>query len=284
VLVLASIAVPASSVRAAPRGCDVVGTRGDDVLRPERRGDLVCGLRGDDVLIGGARRDRLAGGRGSDLLLGGARRDRLRGGPGRDGCSQPERSGSELGCEARGFARAGELTLFEPGQRVVGYGYHESLFDSAIGMRPVGRLIENAHPRFEPPPPGDGPGYVVMDPRERGTGPTTAVDIVVRSRSRFRSPVTGTVVAVRRYLLYCDEPDWKIVIRPDLRRNLRVLVLHLAHPRVSDGDHVTAPSSVLGVAARNDEPSAQENRYFPDRFPHVHVEVERNRASPTPGC
>jgi hypothetical protein len=92
------------------------------------------------------------------------------------------------------------------------------------------------------------------------------------------------VVAVRRYLLYCEEPDWKVVIRPDSRDNFRVLVLHLARPRVDEGDRVHAPTSVLGVAARNDAASAQVNRYFPDRYPHVHVEVERNRASPTPGC
>lgn len=247
-------------VKASGRPCDAVGTTGPDTLRTRGRGQVACGLRGDDVILGGDGRQVLFGGPGRDTLGGGRGRDRLDGGPGHDACARQGRR-----CEVGGFAMASSLPLFATSPGTIGYGYHQSLFGSAIGMQP---LIPHR----------------VMASRGRGTGATTAVDIVVPSRSRIRSPVTGTVVAVERYLLYCRTRDWKVVLEPRSHPRLRVLVLHMARPAVRDGDEVRAGLTLLGRAEHNDRPSSQANRYFPDRHPHIHVEVERNRASPTPGC
>ena len=251
-----------ASVRGTGSDCDAVGSRGDDDLRG--RG-VVCGLGGRDVLFGGRRRDSLMGGSGNDSLVGGRERDRLDGGDGTDACAR-DSTGDRLGdCERRVFATAGRVPLAEPTPAVIGYGYHQSLFRTAIGLRAL-------TPR------------VVMGSRGRGTGSTTAVDVVVPPRGVMRSPVTGRVVSVVRYRLYCQELDWKVVLEPVSNPDLRVLVLHLARPSVSDGDDVDAGVTRIGRAQRNDQPSAQENEYFPDRYPHVHIEVERDRASPTPGC
>jgi Ca2+-binding RTX toxin-like protein len=217
------------------------------------------------VLIGGPRGDELIGGSGDDELVGDAGHDRLDGGEGVDACSGDPGAGTERGCEHAVFALAGRLPLVELGARTVGYGYHQSLFQSAIGLRPFG-------------------SHVVMGSRGRGTGSTTAADVVVPSLARVRSPVTGEVVGVKRYLLYCERPDWKLVIRPDSDPSLRVLVLHLGRPRVADGADVLAGISRLGRARPSDWADSQKNEYFPARYPHVHVEVERDRASPTPGC
>jgi hypothetical protein len=160
---------------------------------------------------------------------------------------------------------ADRLPLVDLGSATVGYGYHQSLFRTAIGLRPFGE-------------------HLVMSSRNRGTGSTTSVDVVLGSRARVRTPVTGTVVGVKRYLLDCERPDWKVVIRPDADPTLRVLILHLGRPGVGEGDSVTAGISRLGRASANDWPDSQTNRYFAERYPHVHVEVERDRASPTPGC
>lgn len=247
-------------VEASGRPCDEVGTAGPDTLRARRRGSVACGLRGDDVMLGGDGRQVLFGGPGRDTLGGGRGRDRLDGGPERDACAAKSRR-----CEVRGFATASSLPLFETSTGTIGYGYHQSLFGTALGMRP---LVPHR----------------VMASRGRGTGPTTAVDVVVPSRGRILSPATGTVVAVERYLLYCRTRDWKVVLAPRSHPRLRVLVLHMARPAVRKGDGVLAGSTLLGRAGRNDPPSSQANRYFPDQYPHVHVEVERNGASPTPGC
>ena len=247
------------AVTAAGRPCDVVGTAGPDTLRARGRGDVACGLRGDDVLLGGDGRQFLHGGRGRDAI-GGRGHDRIDGGPGRDACAPKGRR-----CEVRGFATASSLPLFEPSGITIGYGYHQSLFGTALGMRPLLR-------------------HRVMESRGRGTGATTAVDIVVPSGGAIRSPVKGTVVAVERYLLYCRTRDWKVVLAPRSHPRLRVLVLHMARPAVREGDEVAAGSTLLGRAGANDGATAQVNRYFPHRYAHVHVEVERDRATPTPGC
>lgn len=134
------------------------------------------------------------------------------------------------------------------------------------------------------PLPLDGPRQFVMSSRGRGTGSTTAVDIVIPDGDRIVAPVTGTVVAVVRYRLYCGRLDWKLVIRPRARPDLRVLVLHLGRPSARKGDLVTAGITPIGRARSGDFPNAQKNDYFPAGYPHVHIEVERNRASPTPGC
>jgi uncharacterized repeat protein (TIGR01451 family) len=245
--------------------CGRVGTFEPDILKAGRAGSVLCGFSGDDTLLGGPRGDTLLGGGGRDSLVGDAGHDELDGGEETDACAGDPGAGRRSGCELDVFALAGQLPLVELGPSTVGYGYHQSLFATAMGLRAFG-------------------DHVVMSSRNRGTGSTTAADIVVGNRSRVRAPVTGEVVAVKRYLLYCERPDWKVVIRPAADPSLRVLVLHLGRPGVRDGDQVTAGISRMGRARPADWPDSQKDRYFPARYPHVHVEVERNGASPTPGC
>ena len=255
----------AAEVSGEGSDCDRVGTPGVDELRAPKGGGVLCGLGGDDVLLGGPRGDALLGGGGSDTLVGDAGRDRLDGGDGVDACAGAPGPGPARRCEHTVFALARGLPLVELAPATVGYGYHQSLFRTAIALRP-----------FEP--------HVVMRSRNRGTGSTTAADVVVGSRARIQAPVTGQVVAVKRYLLYCERPDWKVVIKPDVDPTLRVLVLHMARPAVRDGDRVMAGASRIGRAPSNDWGDSQTNSYFPAKYPHVHVEVARDRASPTPGC
>jgi hypothetical protein len=76
-----------------PRGCTIVGTRGDDELSGTRGDDVICGLggddeiagrRGDDVLYGDEGDDELTGDSGDDTIYGGEGDDRLAGGRGED--------------------------------------------------------------------------------------------------------------------------------------------------------------------------------------------------------
>jgi uncharacterized repeat protein (TIGR01451 family) len=255
----------AADLSAKGSDCGRLGTPGPDELRAPKSGAVLCGLGGDDVFLGGPRGDELVGGSGNDTLVGDAGRDRLDGGDGSDACAGAPGPGPARRCEHAVFALAQSLPLVELGPATVGYGYHQSLFRTAIGLRP-----------FEP--------HVVMGSRNRGTGSTTAADIVVGSRARIHAPVSGRIVAVERYLLYCERPDWKVVIKPEADPSLRVLVLHMGRPAVQDGDRVVAGASKIGRAPPNDWADSQTNGYFPAKYPHVHVEVERDRASPTPGC
>jgi Ca2+-binding RTX toxin-like protein len=264
---------------------DVAGNLGNDRIEGGWGSDVLGGGYGRDSLYGGPGADRLLGNEDPDILVGDEDPDILTGGPGIDGCVQGVDHGRKIGCEAVAYASAGGLLLFEPSTRPVGFAYHESLFGSAIDLRPFGRVVDNENSaRFSSPPRTDGPDYVVMYSRGRAPGATTATDVVVPSHATIVSPVDGTVVTVVRYRLYCESVDWKVVLQPSEFPSLRVLVLHMATPSVEVGDHVVASVSTLGTARENDMSSAQENRYFPDQYPHVHIEVERDGANPTPGC
>lgn len=300
-LVVLSTIAPAAADTPDP-DCTVVGTGGDDVLVGGPGPDVLCGLGGDDVLLagpgndvlrGGPGRDRLVGRRGRDLLeggpghdtlLGGPGRDRLAGGGGVDSCFRGERTGRSTTCEGRALGEGAGLTAFLPARRPVRVLFHESLFASAAPIRPAGRLQRNDNPgKFRAPPPTDGPPYDVMSSRGRAAGATTAADVVVRAGTPIRAPVSGTVVVVRTYRLYCRHHDVQVFIRPDASRRLRVAVFHLRDLAVARGDEVVASVTKLGYA-RELPGAAQEDRYVPGPYPHVHVEVERGRATPVPGC
>ncbi|MGH2723912.1 MAG: hypothetical protein ACRDI0_06535 [Actinomycetota bacterium] len=263
---------------------DVTGSAHDDVLIGSGAPNRLRGLGGRDVLRGEGAKDRLFGGPGPDSLVGGARRDRLDGGGGTDGCLQGVGKGTKRRCEVLAWSEAPDVALFVPSRSLVGIGFHQSLFGSAVALRPHGKLHRNDHGGFTAPAPTDGPGYAVMGSRGRGTPATSAADLVVGSHTKVTSPVHGVVTRVRRYLLYCHTPDWQVLIRPAGRPDLVVMVLHLASVHVSKGDRVAAGVTGLGKAAGNDAASAQANAYFPDQHPHVHIEVERDGAKPIPGC
>lgn len=75
---------PARADPAAPTGCTLTGTDGDDVLNGTAGNDTICGLAGNDVLMGFGGSDLLRGGGGSDALFGGEQDDEMRGGSGID--------------------------------------------------------------------------------------------------------------------------------------------------------------------------------------------------------
>lgn len=263
---------------------NLIGSRHDDILYGSGAANLLEGRGGIDLLDGRKGRDLLRGLRGHDTLIGGAGADRLHGGVGRDSCLQGERRGPrKRSCEVLPLGGAAGVVLFMPADPV-GATFHESLFRSAANMSPFGRLRRSDNPKFRRVPRTDGPAYFVMYSRGRPTGPTTASDFVVRQGARIRAPVTGTVTAVRFYSLYCSQPDRLLYLRPDGRPRIRVAMFHFGRVAVSPGDRVVAGKTVLGRAYSSGGTSAQENEYFPGPYPHVHLEIERGRAQPVPGC
>jgi hemolysin type calcium-binding protein len=262
----------------------VNGTSHDDVLLGSAPANALRGFDGVDTLIGGGGPDTLRGGPAADTVVGQGGVDALRGGFGTDGCVQGVGRGSKRDCERVAYADWSGLVLFEPHVDTVGFGFHEALYHTARVLRPLGHLVKNDNRRKYPNPPRrtDGPGYVVMASRGRSTHPTTSTDVVVPSLATMRAPVTGTVTEVAIYQLYCRSPDWKVKIRPDSHPDMRVMILHMGRPYVRKGDRVLASVTSIGRSRRNDGPSAQENDYWPDRYPHVHIEIERKDAVKPP--
>jgi len=115
------------------------------------------------------------------------------------------------------FAKTAGLPLLPLADKVVRYTYHESMFSEALPLRPRGRAKFVGHPNFRAPKRTPGPKYFVLPSRGRGTGSTTATDVVLRKGTKVASPVSGKVVATTDYRLYCRRPDTRIILRPQGR-------------------------------------------------------------------
>lgn len=109
------------------------------------------------------------------------------------------------------------------------------------------------------------------------TNMDTSIDVGAAPGTTVRSPVTGTVVLVKDYLLYNEVPDIEIHIQPDGRPDLDVVLLHTADPLVKAGDKVEAGvteiSHVRDIA--KDLTDVQLGFYTPadDAGNHTHVQV-----------
>lgn len=171
------------------------------------------------------------------------------------------------------YAVAGPVVLHHPAAVVERVGFHESGHDGARQQD----AAETAARAF------------VMESRERGTGATTAADIVVQPDTAIRSPVTGTVKRGGGYTLYCDHRDEYLVIDPDARPGWEVKLLHFEGLQVQRGQRVEAGVTVVGARARilPFESQVDESTATP-AWPHVHVEVVDptipDRPTPGGGC
>jgi biotin carboxyl carrier protein len=156
------------------------------------------------------------------------------------------------------FAVAEALVLLHPAAVVERVGFHEAGHD---GTRHLDAVETTARP-------------IVLESRDRGTGPQTAADIVVPPESEIRSPVTGTVKRAGSYVLYCDNQDDYAVIEPDARPGWEVKVLHISGVRVQAGQRVEAGVTVLAPAPTVLPFASQVDDHTADpAWPHVHVEV-----------
>lgn len=173
------------------------------------------------------------------------------------------------------FASAGDVRLTLPVQEPEAVAFHQAYYGDAMAMHPIGHLERNAFKSefTAPPQQEDGPGYIIQAPRGRGTGPTTAVDIVAPAQAEVMSPVDGTVTQVKRYKLYGQYPDMVVRIRPAADPHAEVAMLHLTNVQVHDGDEVRASLSVIGQP-RKFPFHSEVNDYVAGGDPHVHIEVK----------
>lgn len=153
----------------------------------------------------------------------------------------------------RPFATSEGIELWTPSARPVLIGFHEAAGHGTRVLTPI-----------------EGQ---VLDPRGRGTAPTSAVDVALEVGEPVRAVVTGTVVDVAPYALYGRHPDVIVVIAPDSRPDLRVRMLHIDDIRVVPGQRVTAGLDVVAGTARLLPVSSQVDRYIGRSVPHLHVEI-----------
>ena len=168
--------------------------------------------------------------------------------------------------------RSVELHLLSTDVRCV--CYHEASYRDAMALQPMGRMRRNYNvTKFSTDEPRtEGPDYVIMSSRGRGTPATSAVDLVMPRRTQVFAPVSGVVTRVRRYRLYGRHIDISVEIRPDADHGVRVSMIHLDDRQVREGDRVTQGVSPIGVP-RTFPFGDQTDLYIPGGHPHVHLEI-----------
>ena len=182
------------------------------------------------------------------------------------------------------FARARGVTLYLPAAHPKGVMYHEASLPPALELHPLGQLIHNYNRfKFHRPAPTEGPGYIVMSSRGRSQPATSAADVVLKPDTAVRSPVTGTVVGVRPYRLYCRYQDLRVAIEPRANPGVLVVMIHLRHVRIRRGQRVFATLSVIG-RPRDFPFRSQVDDYLRGGNPHVHIEVEKPSPNPVSAC
>jgi hypothetical protein len=173
------------------------------------------------------------------------------------------------------FARGGGVGLNLTSGRVVAVAFHEASMDDAVALRPTGVCVVcRNRTKFEPPAATEVDlEYLVLDSRGRSQAATSAADLVMPRGTEVLSPVSGTVVDVKRYRLYYRYPDVRIEIRPEDSPDHRVVVIHLEQVKLEEGEELEAAITPLGVVRRFPFES-QVDRYVRGSLPHVHMEVK----------
>lgn len=115
--------------------------------------------------------------------------------------------------------------------------------------------------------------HVVMASRNRGTPPTSAVDVAVGADRTVTAPVTGTVTQVEDYALYGKFTDTLVTIVPE-GSDVAVRLMHISDVTVRPGERVT-PGQPIAQARRLQMPSQVDRHHDGPAGPHVHIDVSR---------
>lgn len=178
------------------------------------------------------------------------------------------------------IARHDTVTFVQPSPMTVLVGFHEAAMPGAKPLTAAANLDE-AHGRHAVPASDrDDPlATAVLPTRARTTDAASAMDIVIPVGQSVYSPVSGTVTEADPYMLYGTHPDHRLVIVPDERPDLRVVILHVTGVRVKPGDKLTAGKSKLADSATPFPFESQIDRFARPLMkqaaptPHMHVEL-----------
>lgn len=156
------------------------------------------------------------------------------------------------------FAEVGGVVLHHPAAVVERVGFHQSNHE---GARDLTELPQARAP-------------LVLDSRDRLTGPRTAADVVVAPDAPIAAPVTGTVLRAGTYTLYCEHTDGFVVIAPDAQPSWEVKILHISDVQVTSGMRVEAGVSLIAARPTLLPFRSQVDDHTGEpSWPHAHIEV-----------
>ena len=106
----------------------------------------------------------------------------------------------------------------------------------------------------------------------------TSIDVGALAGTTVISPVTGTVILVRDYMLYGEVPDIEIHIQPDGYDSWDCVLIHTADPLVKAGDRVEAGITEISHVRdiEKDLTDVQLGFFTPDGVGGNHTHVQMN--------
>jgi murein DD-endopeptidase MepM/ murein hydrolase activator NlpD len=193
--------------------------------------------------------------------------------------------------------RGTQLLLPVPVADITVVAFHQSSFNDSYKMTPLVTIRSATRAKADAATSGDGGSASGQDADSKGvwTGwalslwrsnvagkSNTALDCGAAPGTPVFSPVSGTVMRIRRYKLYGKYDDFEFQIKPDAWRDVDVIVLHVTDPVVAAGARVTAGvtriASVRNLKAH--VPGLQLRTYTKEGGDHTHVQINK---LPEPG-
>lgn len=121
-------------------------------------------------------------------------------------------------------------------------------------------------------------GSVLRMWRSRPGKPDSAADVGADAGQTVFSPVSGTVVKVKRYSLYGKYPDYEIHIQPTNHPELDLVMIHVDNVSAKPGDKVTAGVTRLAVVRHlSQHVRHQLGDYTKNGGDHVHIQLNNAR-------
>lgn len=158
---------------------------------------------------------------------------------------------------------------------MIAIGFHQASNPKAYPLEPIGHCLvdETTQTVSETISKSKFPILFVMNARGRGGSPTSAADVAVKPGTLIRSPVDGVVTKIKTYYLYGKHPDYHVEIEPRGHPELRVAMIHLDELEVKVGSKVSHGKTVVGKVRRLSRLQSQIDRYLPEHYDHVHIQV-----------
>ena len=175
------------------------------------------------------------------------------------------------------FARLDDRNLLLPVARADAtiVAYQAVSDERAIEVNPIGeRANANALIRFFRGIFSSEPlvRYYILDGPYGGR--PTSVMVGARVGSPVTAPISGSVVAVKEYMLYGKYPDVQIDIKPEQTSGVTLSLLFIEDPVVSIGDIVTAGKTQLGKVRSCPEDLGESlSVYTKEAGAHVYMQV-----------
>lgn len=182
------------------------------------------------------------------------------------------------------IAKCGKMEISLPFSKVDfnASGFHTSDNPLAYSLTPIGKKVNTKKM------PKNRAQKILKDTenlsflklqRSGGNGKSTsAVDIGAKAGSLVISPISGTVILVRKYRLYGYINDFEIHILPLGYKDRHMVIIHLTSPLVKKGDVLkrdTTPIAKVRDISKFLKPQLRD--YTKEKGNHIHLQVNKLR-------